>query len=133
MPNSDSDLFGQLVDSAPDALILVGQDGLIRLVNRRAEELFGYERSELLGQPIELLVPEHFRPAHAGHRQGYLSAPKRRPMGSELELCGRRRDGGQFPVEVSLSPIAAAEGTLVAAAIRDVSLRKRAEQRFRAL
>src|SRR4051812_25045660 len=133
MPNSDTDLFAQLVDSAPDALLLVAEDGVIQLVNRRAEELFGYERSELLGQPIELLVPESFRAAHAGHRQGYLTAPKRRPMGSELELFGRSRDGREFPVEVSLSPIAAPAGTLVAAAIRDVSLRKRAEQRFRAL
>ena len=133
MPNSDTDLFAQLVDSAPDALILVAEDGVIRLVNRRAEELFGYERSELLGQPIELLVPESFRAAHGGHREGYLLAPKRRPMGSELELFGRRKDGREFCVEISLSPIAAAEGTLVAAAIRDVGLRKHAEQRFRAL
>jgi PAS domain S-box-containing protein len=133
MPSNDGELSGQLVDSAPDALILVGPDGGIRLVNRRAEELFGYERSELVGQPVDLLVPEHFRAAHAGHRRGYLTAPKRRPMGSELELFGRRRDGSEFPVEISLSPIAAPEGTLVAAAIRDVSLRKRAEQRFRAL
>jgi PAS domain S-box-containing protein len=133
MAVSASDLFGQLVDSAPDAMIVVAEDGKIRLVNLRAEELFGYARSELLGQPIELLVPERFRAGHAHHRASYGVAPKRRPMGSQLELSGRRKDESEFPVEISLSPITTAEGTLVAAAIRDVSVRKRAEHRFRAL
>ncbi len=133
MIESPPDLFAQLVDSAPDAMILTGTDGVIRLVNLRAEELFGYARSELLGQRIELLVPERFREAHVGHRGGYVAAPKRRPMGSQLELSGRRRDGSEFPVELSLSPITTPDGTLVAAAIRDVSVRKRAELRFRAL
>jgi PAS domain S-box-containing protein len=133
MASSQSDLFGQLVDSAPDAMIVVGEDGVIRLVNLRAEELFGYGRDELVGKTIELLVPERFGAAHVGHRRAYFAAPKRRAMGSQLELSGRRKDGGEFPIEISLSPIATPEGVLVAAAIRDVSVRRRAELRFRAL
>jgi PAS domain S-box-containing protein len=133
MPDNPSELFGQLVDSAPDAMVLVAEDGVIRLVNLRAEELFGYSRGELVGQPIERLVPERFREAHVGNRGSYLSAPKRRPMGSHLELSGRRKDNTEFPVEISLSPISTTEGTLVAASIRDVTVRKRAELRFRAL
>jgi PAS domain S-box-containing protein len=133
MPTDDQLLFRQLVDSAPDAMVVVGQDGLIRLVNVRAEELFGYGRGELLGQPIELLVPERFRESHVGHRDRFIAAPKRRPMGSNQELSGRRKDGSEFPVEISLSPVETGGGTLVASAIRDVSARKRAEHRFRAL
>src|SRR5690348_2320697 len=130
MPNSDQVLSEQLVDSAPDAMVVVDQQGVIRLVNVRTEELFGYAREELIGQPIELLVPERFRAAHVGNRTQYIEAPKRRPMGSNLELSGRRKDGSEFPVEISLSPVVTAEGTLVASAIRDVSVRRRAESRF---
>jgi PAS domain S-box-containing protein len=130
---ADAALFAQLVEAAPDALVVVGQDGVIRLVNRRTEELFGYPRDELLGKEIELLVPERFRRAHVGHRSGFLAAPKARPMGSELELFGRRKDGGEFPIEISLSPVSTPEGALVASAIRDVTVRKRAEHRFRSL
>jgi len=133
MPSSDHDISEQLVNSAPDAMVVVDQQGLIRLVNVRTEELFGYARDELLGQPIELLVPERFRGAHVGNRAEYVAAPRRRPMGSNLELSGRRKDGSEFPVEISLSPVATPEGTLVASAIRDVSLRRRAEHRFRSL
>ena len=129
----DDDLFGQLIDSAPDAMVILGEDGIIRLVNLRAEELFGYRREELLGQPVELLVPQRFRGTHSGHRRAFLAAPKSRPMGSGLELFGQRKDGSEFPVEISLSPLVTPAGTLVSSAIRDVTLRGRAEQKFRAL
>ena len=124
----DDDLFGQLIDSAPDAMVILGEDGIIRLVNLRAEELFGYRREELLGQPVELLVPQRFRGTHSGHRRAFLAAPKSRPMGSGLELFGQRKDGSEFPVEISLSPLVTPAGTLVSSAIRDVTLRGRAEQ-----
>jgi PAS domain S-box-containing protein len=133
MPSDNQGLFRQLVDSAPDAMVVVAHDGLIRVVNRRTEELFGYGRDELLGQPIELLVPERFREVHVGNRNRFIDAPKPRPMGSNVELSGRRKDGSEFPVEISLSPVETPEGTLVASAIRDVSVRRRAEHRFRAL
>src|SRR5690349_11409625 len=126
-------LFEQLVDSAPDAMVVIGVEGKIRLVNRRAEELFGYARDELVGQAIELLVPRRFQQGHVKHRTDFSQAPRVRPMGSELELFGLRKDGSEFPVEISLSPVVTEGETLVASAIRDVTANRRAEQRFRAL
>jgi len=128
-----AELFRQLIDAAPDALVIVGGTGLIALVNIQAETLFGYARAELIGQPIEVLIPERYRDAHVGHRLGFISAAKLRPMGSGLELFGRRKDGSEFPIEISLSPLQIDGKTLVSSAIRDVSLRRRAEQKFRAL
>jgi len=130
---ADGELFAQLVDAAPDAMVVVGQDGLIRVINRRTEELFGYAREELVGKEVELLVPERFREAHAGKRSLFTAAPKVRPMGSDLELFGRRKDGTQFPIEISLSPVSTPSGVLVSSSIRDVTARRRAEQRFRSL
>jgi len=130
---SGSARFEALLESAPDAIILVGADGRIALVNRRVEELFGYPRAELLGQDIELLVPVRLRDAHGRHRAHYLAAPRTREMGAGLELYGRRRDGTEFPVEISLSPLTEDDSTRVVTVIRDVSERRRSEEARREL
>src|SRR4051794_37130321 len=105
-----------LLEAAPDAIVAVTSDGVIALMNAQAERLFGYPRSELLGQPIELLVPEAVRQVHPAHRQQYWSDPSPRPMGAGLQLAARRKDGVQFPAEISLSAINTTHGRLVAAA-----------------
>ncbi|GAQ50357.1 PAS domain S-box protein [Streptomyces acidiscabies] len=125
--------FRGLLEAAPDAMVIVDDMGQIRLVNAQTESLFGYRRAELLGQPVELLIPGRFRVQHAGHREAYAGARQVRPMGAGLELHGLRKDGTEFPVEISLSPLETADGLLVSAAVRDVSDRKAAEQRFRGL
>lgn len=116
-----------LLESAPDAIVTTDRSGRIALVNSQAERLFGYQREELLGQPIELLVPERFRELHARQRESYTAAPRTRPMGVGLELYARRRDGTEVPVEISLSPHYTEDGLLITASIRDITERKRAE------
>ena len=125
--------FRQLLEAAPDAIVEVSADGDIVLVNRVAEEMFGYPRDELIGESVDLLVPDAVRYRHRSYRDAYLEHPRTRPMGSGLELHGRRRDGTLFPVEISLSPIQTEGGVHVTAVIRDVTERKRAEQEVRRL
>ncbi len=120
-----------LVESAPDAMVIVEEDGSIVLVNAAAESLFGYTRTELIGSSLDVLVPDRYRAAHAGNRQAFFSEPKARAMGAGLALTGRRKDGIEVPVEISLSPFISDERALITASIRDVSDRIRNERELR--
>jgi PAS domain S-box-containing protein len=120
--------FRALLESAPDGIVIVNNEGEIVLVNSQTETMFGYRRAELLGRPIEMLLPERIRHRHVEHRTRYQSDPHTRPMGAGLELFAQRREGQEFPVEISLSPTVTDEGVLVTAVVRDITDRKRAEE-----
>ena len=126
-----SEIFRKLLEAAPDGVVVVGAAGEMVLVNLQTERLFGYPRSALLGQQLELLVPERMRRAHVGHREGFDHAPKIRSMGSGLALFGRRRDGTEFPIEISLSPLIVDGARLTSASIRDVTEAKKSELNVR--
>ncbi len=122
-----------LIETAPDAMVIVNSHGQIILVNAQTENLFGYTRTELLGKEVEALIPERFLSKHKPHRQSFFKAPKTRSMGHGLELFGRKKNGEEFPVEISLSPLETDEGVFVSAAIRDTTESKKAEKKFRDL
>lgn len=131
MQSATAELARSALDAAPDAMIILDGAGVIRFANRQASVLFGYEHQQLIGERVERLLPERFRNRHVGHREAYVRAPRVRPMGQEKMLFGRRHDGGEFPVEISLSPIQDGDTTLVAAAIRDATERRRVEAELR--
>lgn len=126
LPTPTEAMFRRLLEAAPDAIVIVDHTGRINIVNSQAERLFGYVRSEMLGQPIEVLVPKRFHSVHERDRDGYMAQPRTRPMGVGLALTARHKDGHEFPVEVSLSPFQTDEGLLITSLIRDTTDRQRA-------
>jgi len=123
--------YWHVIETAPNGMLMVRADGLMTMANAQAEKLFGYSSKELLGQPVEMLVPERFRTQHSGHRQRFSASPEVRVMGAGRELFGRRKDGSEFPVEIALSPVQPGTRPLVLATIADISLRKQAEEGLR--
>jgi PAS domain S-box-containing protein len=132
LPSLVEEQFRVAVEAAPNAMLLIDQAGIIVLVNATAETLFGYSRAELIGRPLELLIPERFRRQHPAYRASFLAEPRPRPMGEGRDLFGLHKDGHEVPVEIGLNPLTTEEGTFVLAAVIDITARKRAEERFRA-
>src|SRR6266513_103758 len=124
-------LFEELLESSPDAIVVTDLGGRITAANAQIEKLFGFHRSELLGQPVEMLIPERFRSGHPAHRKTFHTEPRMRPMGVGVELYARRKDGSEFPVDIMLSPVETTEGRAVLSVIHDISEKKRAEETLR--
>jgi PAS domain S-box-containing protein len=131
--NKEKEKYRGLLEAAPDAIVIAGKHGIIELVNAQTEIMFGFSRNEMIGQKIEMLLPERFRGEHKHHRTTYFLNPKVRPMGEGYELFGKKKDGTEFFVEISLSPLITEDGVLVSAAIRDIGERKKSEAAIRSL
>jgi PAS domain S-box-containing protein len=131
LPGNARLLFEQLFESSPDAIVVTDRDGRIATANAQVERMFGYSREDLVGQSIEVLIPERFREIHPAHRNSYNAHPQTRPMGLGLELYGRRKEGSEFPVDIMLSSVETAEGRVVLSVIRDISPKKKAEEALR--
>ena len=125
------ELIRSILDSAPDAMVVIDRTGTIILASQQVTELFGYDRADLVGRAVEILLPRRFHARHMMHRQQYAASGRRRPMGTGLDLFASRKDGSEFPVEICLSPISDGVNALVVAAIRDVSDRQRVQMELR--
>jgi PAS domain S-box-containing protein len=132
-PGSLQPDVGSVLESAPDGMVIVNVEGQIVVINSRTENLFGYSRQELVGQPVEILIPRRFSRLHVNHRASFLAKPQLRPMGAGLELFGKRKDGTEFPVDISLSPLRTPQGHFVISVVRDITERKRAEEQIKKL
>ncbi|WP_310567839.1 sensor histidine kinase [Hydrogenophaga sp.] len=124
--------LGHAFNSIPVAMVVVNQDGLITRINQLAETTFGYTASELMGQPVEVLIPRRYRTVHPGYRSGFLAEPSARPMGAGRDLSGVRKDGSEFPVEIGINPVQTGEGPMILSVILDLSERKQSEKRIQA-
>ncbi|WP_224249068.1 sensor histidine kinase [Hyalangium gracile] len=131
-PIQDSGSLRDFLEAAPDAIVMVDDTGHIVAVNVLAEQMFGYSHDELAAQPLELLVPERYRQAHELHRQSYINAPRTRPMGAGRSLTGLKKDGSEFSIEISLSPLRTEKALYVISIIRDITERRRAEEQIKA-
>jgi two-component system sensor kinase FixL len=127
-----TEMMRLFIEDAPDSVVVSDERGRITFINQQGERVFGYARAEVLGQGIDVLLPERFRPQHVGHRAGYYAEPRTRPMGMGLELFAQRKDGTEFPVEISLSHVRMAEGLRIIAIVRDITARKQLEEALRA-
>ncbi len=128
MKKFNKEMFGDLLELAPDAMLVTGPDGKILLANFQAEKLLGYSMQELLGHPIEIIVPDRFKQPHVSHRKNFAQKPHTRPMGAGMGLYAKHKDGHEIPVEISLAPTKTDQGVLVTAAVRDVTLQRQAEK-----